>query len=408
MLNKSIFCVGSIVTVATIPWLEVASVGATVPKIAVITIHEKSDRYRRSDKIFCDLSDNNLGIFTKKNTPIANSLETKTNLNERVAQIPPNTKIKASNCLPLIRAKERTEDENKRETKAAIDFINAELAESNRAIQLAPNNYKAYLDRGNLKKGILLRTNALFKKKILPQDVLADYNRAIQLASNQSNQNGASFSLSQAYLARADFKATILKDLQGALADYNRAVRFAPNQSNQNDDSFSLGRAYLARADFKATILKDLQGALDDYDLAVRVYPFYAYKRGIFKATILKDLQGALADLNRAIQQQPDSEFLYIDRGSVFYELGNIIAAAKDWQKTIDLTGGYAFKNASIGLVVIAYKQGDRSKAIDLLYTKLGYFKHGIDLENLRYIREEIGLGDKLRKDAAAMFDCGS
>ena len=95
-----------------------------------------------------------------------------------------------------------------------------------KAIEIDPNDFKAYVNRGITKT-----------KLDLPEKAIADFNKAIEI-------NPKSY---RAYLSRA-FAKHVLKDYLGAIADFNKAIEINPKSSRAY---FGLGEAKLGLGDLK-------------------------------------------------------------------------------------------------------------------------------------------------------------
>ena len=150
------------------------------------------------------------------------------------------------------------------------------IKDFNKAIKLAPHNFKAYHCRGIAKLGL---GNY--------QAAINDFNKAIMLNPNHS-----------IYYHRGLAKLELGKN-EEAINDFNQAIILNPN----------CAKAYYHRGRAKSS-LEDEQEAINDFNQAIILNPDYinAYRdRGLSKSK-LGDLQGAIDDCNKATKllQQKD------------------------------------------------------------------------------------------------------
>ena len=122
--------------------------------------------------------------------------------------------------------------------KEKSNDLSGAISDYTKAITLEPNNFHAYLNRGN----------AFFKSKAL-KSAIADYDKAISLSPKNVN----------AYLNRALAKYQ-LNDFNGAIIDYNNIIAINPK----------LGVAYLGRGNAKDE-LKDRTDACTDWHKAAEL-----------------------------------------------------------------------------------------------------------------------------------------
>ena len=163
------------------------------------------------------------------------------------------------------------------------------LADYNKAIQINPNDAKAYYNRGNI-----------YSEQKKWDLALADYNKSIQ-----SNPNNA-----RAYYNRGNFYSEQKKwDL--ALADYDKAIETNPKYVTAYNNR---GIVYYKQRKW------DL--ALADFNKAIQINPKYVnayYNRGNVYSE-QKKLDLALADYNKGIQINPNNANAYYSRGNIYSE----------------------------------------------------------------------------------------
>lgn len=180
--------------------------------------------------------------------------------------------------------------------QTAEDYFNSGLAkfnlqdyrgaveDYNRAIELNPNEHRAYLLRGNTKAELQDYSGAI-----------QDYNKAIELNPIEH----------LAYFLRGLVKSE-LKDYRAAIEDYSEAIELKPNDAD----------AYYSRGSAKAK-LQDYMGALQDYNKVIELSPKLAsayLSRGGAKFR-LEDYRGAIQDFDKAIELNLDYDEAYLSRG---------------------------------------------------------------------------------------------
>jgi Tfp pilus assembly protein PilF len=177
----------------------------------------------------------------------------------------------------------------------------------NHVLQLEPNSYFAYLNRGNARQ----KAGDL-------DGALADFNHALRLNPNDAapyNNRGS------VRLARGDAAA--------ALADFDAALRLNPQHAN----------AYTNRANARQAA-GDLAGALADFNHALRLNPEDArtyFNRGNARKAA-GNLAGALADFSQALRLDPDDPAAYNTRGRVRQAQGDLGGAVADYTAALRLT----------------------------------------------------------------------
>ena len=181
------------------------------------------------------------------------------------------------------------------------------IADYTKALEINPDDVKAYSNRG------------VAKRKLKDyQGAITDYNKVIDIDPQEAT----------AYSNRGNIKGD-LKDYQGAIADYDKAIKISPQYAT----------AYYNRGVTKRK-LKDAQGAIADYTKALEINPQYPdahYNRGVAKGD-LKDYQGAIADYDKAIKINPNDAMAYGSRGYarvVGFQDRN--GACSDYKKAVSL-----------------------------------------------------------------------
>ena len=163
------------------------------------------------------------------------------------------------------------------------------IADNNKTIQLNPNDFLAYYNRGNAKftlKTLIDKWGPEFSDEWAEgsdnykNEAISDYNKAIQLKPDYAD----------AYYNRGTTKH-YLQDYTGAIADYNKAIQLNP------DDFGTYNNRGLAKNE-----LQDYNGAIADYNKSIQLNSDYYkayYNRGNVKY-YLKDKNGACADWSKA------------------------------------------------------------------------------------------------------------
>ncbi len=205
------------------------------------------------------------------------------------------------------------------------------IADLNRAIELNPNDTRAFVLRGV----------AYYSLKDY-QHAIVDFDCAIELNPKYDLaflQRGVAYSL--------------LKDYQHAIADLDHAIALNPDY----------GWAFAVRGE-AYHLLKDYQHAIADLDCAIGLHPNYALiiaQRGeVYR--LLKDYQHAIADLDRAIALNPNYSWAYSSRGQVYSSLKDYQHAISDFDRAIALNPDYS------------WVYGSRSQA----YSSLKDYQHAL------------------------------
>jgi tetratricopeptide (TPR) repeat protein len=231
--------------------------------------------------------------------------------------------------------------------KASLDF--------DKAIELQPDNFIAYIGRGAVETEL---GNS--------QQVLIDLSKAIALQPDyfltlylskyygQSSQETVDFGFEASTLSSQDY--------QKAIADLSQIIQRQPDNI---DASFARGLGYVsldedrkAIADFTNVInlrpdfiaaylgrgliysqLGDYPKALTDFTKAIELEPD-GYLTYFARGTIyvgLKDYQNATANFEQAIELQPDNFLAYTGRGALYRDMGEYQKARADFSKVLEL-----------------------------------------------------------------------
>jgi DNA-binding helix-hairpin-helix protein with protein kinase domain len=182
------------------------------------------------------------------------------------------------------------------------------------AIQLEPDNSKAYINRAN----------AHFNLKEY-EAALADYNQAIKISPNEV----------KAYVNRgnvrnmlAEYSSDPDREYNLAIADFNNAIRLNPNEVE----------AYIRRGIVRSQIAKysgdsqqDYKKAINDFNGALSINSGRAeayFQRGIVRYQIAQyssnfeqEYKQAIGDFDRALNIDSNLAKVYLKRGIVRYEL---------------------------------------------------------------------------------------
>ncbi|MBE0672193.1 MAG: tetratricopeptide repeat protein [Anaerolineales bacterium] len=187
------------------------------------------------------------------------------------------------------------------------DFQRA-VQNHSRAIELNPNNAKAFSNRGFAYSNLGEFKNAI-----------QDYDAAILINPK----------ISSAYFNRA-LTYWYLGDYESAIQDYSKALEINPEYAI---GYFGRGAAYWSWHKY------DL--AIQDFDMALKLNPEYVdayYNRGLAYSS-LGQYERAIEDYNQAIKLDPNDADAYNNRGVAYERLGKIFEAQLDFAKSEELDG---------------------------------------------------------------------
>jgi DNA helicase II / ATP-dependent DNA helicase PcrA len=210
---------------------------------------------------------------------------------------------------------------------------NAEaIDEYSRAIIIDPQYVDVYIGRGAAKHSLGMN-----------QEAIDDYNCAITLNPQAS----------EAYVGRGAAKYN-LGQYQAAIDDYNCAITLNPQAAD----------AYFGRATAKYNLGQHRE-AIDDYNRAITLNPqdaFAYYNRGFAKHN-LGQYQAAIDDYNCVIIINSQDIDAYFRRGAARHSLGQHQAAIDDYNFVITINPQAA--EAYVGRGTAKYNLGQHQAAID-------------------------------------------
>lgn len=180
------------------------------------------------------------------------------------------------------------------------------LADLDRAVALAPNDFKAFNSRG-----LVLADMGEHGRAI------ADFNRAIALFPKDPS----------AYFNRGSEYWKIGED-DRALADFSTVISMKPDDLKARNN---MGLVYQGRREFDR--------ALAEYNGALAVRPddwMTLNNRGLLLSAMGASDQ-AIVDFDNALRQKPDESSIYVNRGLVFRAKGMDDKALSDFERAVRL-----------------------------------------------------------------------
>ena len=211
------------------------------------------------------------------------------------------------------------------------------IQDFNKAIELNPNYFEAYTNRG------------------LIYDNLGKYERAIQ-DYDKAIQINPNFTI--AYNNRG-WDYVLIKQHERAIQDFNKAIELTPNYSPAYNNR---GWAY--------KVLNQYEQAIADYNKAIQINPNYfeAYTNRGNVYSSLKQYDKAIQDYTKAIQINPNYALAYSFRGLAYQNLEQYEQAIQDFDKAIELNPNdvvtYQIRALTYGLLGFYYeKHGEKIKA---------------------------------------------
>lgn len=280
------------------------------------------------------------------------------------------------------------------------------IEDFNRAIELNPKDMNSYNNRGIIRES---REDY--------EEAIKDYDKAINLTPESAS----------VYVNRGNAKVK-LGNYEGAIEDYQRAIKLEPTSAdihnnlgntlstidNHEGAIDALDKAihlnpkhanvYMNRGNAKLR-MSDSRGAMEDYEMAIKLEPKNPdgyYSRGNAKIK-LDDDKGAIEDYDKAIQLNPNFGDAYNGRGGAKGNLGDNRGAIEDYSKSIllNLSGsevydGYGeaeFSRRGTDLMISCHKKLLRSESRyipyhnrGIIYTQEG--KHNLAIEDFNKVIE--------------------
>ena len=176
----------------------------------------------------------------------------------------------------------------------------------NKALELNPEFYQSYINRGNIKATLGDLNGAL-----------DDFNKAISIKPDYYsayNNRGATY-------AQAG-------KIEEALSDFNKCLNLNPEYSKAYCNR---GLAYLN--------LKNYEKAIEDFNKCIKISPLY-YPAYNFRALVyvrMRNLNEALKDLDKCLSIQPDFPDGLYNRGVLRLQLNQKQSACEDLAKAAQL-----------------------------------------------------------------------
>jgi tetratricopeptide (TPR) repeat protein len=242
------------------------------------------------------------------------------------------------------------------------------LADSSRAVDLQPEDAKAWANRGTR-----------YRELQQPDKAIADFSRAIECDATFApiwNDRGATYlDTGQLDKALADLTKAVQLDATLVFAWHNRGILYA-----------KLGQP---------------AKAIDDYSQAIKLDPTFAaswINRGIMYASLGQN-DKAIADYTEVVKLDGNSAIAYFNRGIAYAELGQYEQALKEQSKAVELNPKYKKAWYERGLAnwkLRRFKEAvaDFSQAIDL------------DLNNAQYWYNRGNAYADLGQPEKAVADC--
>jgi serine/threonine-protein kinase len=260
--------------------------------------------------------------------------------------------------------------------KARQGDLQGAIADYTLAIQLDPQNGRAYSQRGS----------ARYKSGDWAGAV-EDFTQAIQLTGD-----------ARAYVNRGIARYR-LGDYEGAVADYTHALHLNPSWAVAY---YNRGNAYRQ--------LEQNQKAIEDYSRALELNPEEVrayFNRGVVRGH-LGDAQGAVADFSEVIQRDPQDVEAYFNRGVARAQLLDFQGAIEDYTQALhrDPAHSKAYYHRGLARQALGDPQGaieDFSQAIAL--QPAGASEAGVAAQAELYLQRAIAyLGNNALE--AALADC--
>ncbi|MFP4009176.1 MAG: tetratricopeptide repeat protein, partial [Spirulinaceae cyanobacterium] len=226
-------------------------------------------------------------------------------------------------------------------TQISDSYWQTEIENLSQALNLNPQDYVAYCDRG------IIYCDMLEQYK----NAVSDFTKAIEIKPDLDN---LWFNRGQAYLG--------LKEYENAISDYAEALKINPSNSSTYNNR---GHAYKE--------IKEYEKAIADFTQVLKLVSnnSNAYNnRGIAYGEI-KEYEKAIADFTQAINLDRNFSYAYNNRGNAYRDIKEYEKAIADFTQAInlDLNFSHAYTNRGLAYDEITeYKKAiaDFTQAIEL------------------------------------------
>lgn len=217
------------------------------------------------------------------------------------------------------------------------------LFDINKALEIEPTNFAAFLDRSRVKREAndIFGADEDYETGLVLMKKKERGLKALDKARDKYNANdfiGAIKYYSEAIECTIEFEFVFYDramskkyagDYDGALLDFNKAIDVDSNYSD----------AFYERARLKHHQLKDYNGAMHDYNAAINLNPTDAKcfeYRGVLKDE-LNDKSGAANDFSKALELNPARGETYFSMASIKFHNRNFQGGIKDLDKVIKI-----------------------------------------------------------------------
>lgn len=283
------------------------------------------------------------------------------------------------------------------------NFSTQAISDYSEAIDLNPNFYQAYINRGALYDNYLQDYNK----------AIADYNQAINLNPENSfvyytNRGNSYRALGDYEQAISDYEQAIsinsnfehtynsrgityhdLGDNKKAIEDYNKAIAI---NANFTEAYYNRGNAYYSLEDYEQAVIDFTQAisldidkkfsfvfyemrgnayssmgnydkAVDDYNQSITLNPEYseAYRERGDAYAYMGNYEQAVSDYTKAITLNPKDFMAYNNRGNVLNELGDTEQAISDYNEAVSIAPKYATAYKNLGSIYLDKKDYEQA-----------------------------------------------
>jgi tetratricopeptide (TPR) repeat protein len=259
---------------------------------------------------------------------------------------------------PIYRRRGRGYMNLKEYQRAIVDF--------DRALEFAPNDVQAYLNKGLLHLGLKQYDKAItslehaleldpdndaayyylglvYRDLNENQQAIAKFDRIVELNPNSAlvyRHRGWTYFLFEQY--------------QQAIDDFDRALELAPNDVRSYEER---GWVYLR--------LNEPQRAIADFDRALKLDPNSTRAYGLRGQAYnhLMEYQQAIVDFNQILKLNPQSAWAYHIRGRTYMSLKKYQQAIEDFNRTLELDPKYSWAYDGRGLAYLLLKDTKGAKS---------------------------------------------